>query len=94
MYAVYTEGEGLRDPVNIVGHETLPERDNKCPDFAGCFEVEFVSQGFGMGRSTEDTLGIGWDLLSTFPESELNRIDEELIENCYGDDTESVEVET
>ncbi|CQR51317.1 MULTISPECIES: ATP synthase subunit B [Haloferax] len=93
MYAAYAEGEDLRDLVNIVGREALSERDNKYLDFAERFEAEFVNQGFDTDRSIEDTLDIGWDLLSTLPKSELNRIDEELIEDYYDEDAESVEAE-
>ncbi|MGB9957258.1 ATP synthase subunit B [Haloferax prahovense] len=93
MYAAYAEGEDLRDLVNIVGREALSERDNKYLDFAERFEAEFVNQGFDTDRSIEETLDIGWDLLSMLPKSELNRIDEELIEDYYEEDAESVEAE-
>jgi V/A-type H+-transporting ATPase subunit B len=83
LYAAYAEGEDLRDLVNIVGREALSERDNKYLDFADAFENEFVQQGYDTNRSIEDTLGIGWDLLSAFPKPELNRIDEDLIEDYY-----------
>ena len=86
MYAAYAEGEDLRDLVNIVGREALSERDNKYLDFAEAFEAEFVQQGYDTNRSIEDTLDIGWDLLSELPKTELNRIDEELIEQYYHDD--------
>ncbi|KAB1197425.1 MULTISPECIES: ATP synthase subunit B [Haloferax] len=93
MYAAYAEGEDLRDLVNIVGREALSERDNKYLDFAERFEAEFVNQGFDSNRSIADTLDIGWELLSTLPKSELNRIDEELIEEYYQEDAETVEAE-
>ncbi|KAB1186855.1 MULTISPECIES: ATP synthase subunit B [Haloferax] len=93
MYAAYAEGEDLRDLVNIVGREALSERDNKYLDFAERFEAEFVNQGFDSNRSIDETLDIGWDLLSTLPKSELNRIDEELIEKYYQEDAETVEAE-
>ena len=93
MYAAYAEGEDLRDLVNIVGREALSERDNKYLDFAERFEAEFVNQGFDTNRSIDETLDIGWELLSTLPKSELNRIDEELIEKYYHEDAETVEAE-
>jgi V/A-type H+-transporting ATPase subunit B len=93
MYAAYAEGEDLRDLVNIVGREALSERDNKYLDFAERFEAEFVNQGFDSNRSIAETLDIGWELLSTLPKSELNRIDEELIEKYYQEDAETVEAE-
>jgi V/A-type H+-transporting ATPase subunit B len=86
MYAAYAEGEDLRDLVNIVGREALSERDNKYLDFADRFEAEFIDQGFQTNRPLEDTLDIGWDLLSMLPKTELNRVDEEFIEKYYRED--------
>jgi V/A-type H+-transporting ATPase subunit B len=92
MYAAYAEGEDLRDLVNIVGREALSERDNKYLDFADRFEDEFVDQGFDTNRSIDDTLEIGWDLLSMLPKEELNRVDEDLIEEHYRDGESAEEV--
>jgi V/A-type H+-transporting ATPase subunit B len=86
LYAAYAEGEDLRDLVNIVGREALSERDNIYLDFADRFEEEFVQQGFTTDRDVEETLDIGWELLSMFPKAELNRIDEDLIEEYYGEE--------
>ncbi|SFB79623.1 V/A-type H+-transporting ATPase subunit B [Halobiforma haloterrestris] len=86
MYAAYAEGEDLRDLVNIVGREALSERDNKFLDFADRFEAEFVQQGYDTNRDIDETLELGWDLLSTLPKEELNRIDEDLIEEHYRED--------
>jgi V/A-type H+-transporting ATPase subunit B len=88
MYAAYAEGEDLRDLVNIVGREALSERDNRYLDFADRFEAEFVDQGFETDRSIDQTLDIGWGLLSTLPKEELNRIDEELIAEYYTEEEE------
>lgn len=92
MYAAYAEGEDLRDLVNIVGREALSERDNKYLDFADAFETEFVDQGFETNRGLEETLEIGWDLLSMLPKEELNRVDEEFIEEYYREDDSEREV--
>ncbi|WP_135821543.1 ATP synthase subunit B [Halostella litorea] len=86
MYAAYAEGEDLRDLVNIVGREALSERDNKFLDFADRFEEELVQQGFDTNRDIDETLELGWDLLSMLPKEELNRVDEELIEEHYRED--------
>ncbi|WP_435359730.1 ATP synthase subunit B [Haloarchaeobius sp. DFWS5] len=93
MYAAYAEGEDLRDLVNIVGREALSERDAKYLDFADLFEEQFANQGFHTDRSIEETLEIGWDLLSTLPKTELNRVDEDLIEEHYREDVEAETVE-
>ena len=90
-YAAYAEGEDLRDLVNIVGREALSELDNKYLDFADAFETEFVQQGHKTNRDIEETLDLGWELLSQLPKESLNRIDEDLIEEYYIED-ESEEV--
>jgi V/A-type H+-transporting ATPase subunit B len=86
LYAAYAEGEDLRDLVNIVGREALSERDNKYLDFADRFENEFVQQGYDTDRTIEETLDIGWDLLSMLPKAELNRVDQEFIDEYYRED--------
>jgi len=94
LYAAYAEGEDLRDLVNIVGREALSERDNKYLDLADRFEAEFVQQGYNTNRSIDETIEIGWDLLSALPKQELNRVDEDLIEEHYReDDSELVELD-
>ncbi|WP_436925585.1 ATP synthase subunit B [Halosimplex amylolyticum] len=89
LYAAYAEGEDLRDLVNIVGREALSERDNQYLDFAEEFEEQFVQQGYNTDRDIDETLDIGWDLLSKLPKNELNRIDEEYIEEYYREDVEA-----
>jgi len=93
MYAAYAEGEDLRDLVNIVGREALSERDNKYLDFADAFEERFVQQGFDTNRTIDETIELGWDLLSTLPRTELNRVDEELIEEHYREDAAAADAE-
>ena len=43
-------------------------------------EKEYVSQGFRTDRTIEETLEIGWKLLSMLPKSELKRIRDEYLE--------------
>jgi V/A-type H+-transporting ATPase subunit B len=49
-------------------------------DFADTFERQYVSQGEYENRSIEETLDLGWRLLSVFPTSELKRIRGEWID--------------
>ena len=86
LFSAYAEGKDLRDLVNIVGREALSEQDNLYLDFADRFEMEFVNQGYDTNRDIVDTLDIGWELLSTLPKAQLNRIDEEDIERYYVED--------
>lgn len=79
LYYAYAEGRGLRDLVAVVGEEALTGRDKLYLQFSDRFERSFINQGPYEDRDIEKTLDIGWELLSAFPESELKRIDPEII---------------
>jgi len=83
MYAGYAEGNDLRGLVAIVGKDALSERDRMLLEFADLFENRFVKQGFDEDRTIEDTLNLGWELLSTLPVEQLVRIDRELIQKYH-----------
>jgi V/A-type H+-transporting ATPase subunit B len=83
LYAVYAEGNDLRGLVAIVGKEALSERDRVSLEFADLFEDRFVRQGPNEDRSIEETLDLGWELLSTLPVEQLVRIDRGLIEKYH-----------
>lgn len=83
LYAAYAEGLDLRDLVAVVGEEALSERDRKYLDFAEEFEERFINQGEDEDRSIEETLDLGWDLLTEIPKRELKRIDEKWIDKYY-----------
>jgi len=83
MYAGYAEGNDLRGLVAIVGKDALSERDRMFLEFADLFENRFVRQGFDEDRTIEDTLNLGWELLSTLPVEQLVRIDRELIQKYH-----------
>ncbi|RLF33468.1 MAG: V-type ATP synthase subunit B [Thermoplasmata archaeon] len=83
LYAAYAEGVDLRDLVAIVGEDALSERDKKFLHFADEFEEKFVSQDAHENRTIEQTLNIGWELLSKLPLSELKKIDEKHIKKYH-----------
>jgi V/A-type H+-transporting ATPase subunit B len=83
MYAGYAEGNDLRGLVAIVGKDALSERDRLLLEFADLFENRFVRQGYDEDRTIEDTLTIGWDILSTLPVDQLTRIDRDLINKYH-----------
>jgi len=85
IYALYAEGQDLRDLVAIVGEDALSDRDEKILKFTNTYEEEFVDQGFDGNRTIEESLELAWDLLSIVPSGELTRIDNELIEEKLSD---------
>ena len=68
----------------ILGEAALTAIDKLYAEFADRFEKEYVSQGFETNRTIEETLNLGWKLLSILPRSELKRIDDRLLDEYYG----------
>ncbi len=83
LYAAYAEGRDLRDLVAVVGEEALTERDKAFLKFAERFEAEFINQGKDEDRTIEETLAIGWDLISILPKRDLKRIRPEILEKYH-----------
>jgi len=83
MYAGYAEGNDLRGLVAIVGKDALSERDRLLLEFADLFENRFVRQGYDEDRTIDDTLNLGWELLSTLPVEQLTRIDRDTINKYH-----------
>ena len=79
LYATYAQGKDARSLSASVGEEALSDIDRKYLKIANNFERKFVNQGVDENRSIEQTLNIGWELLSEIPESELKRIKPEFI---------------
>jgi V/A-type H+-transporting ATPase subunit B len=82
LFASYANGVDLRRLVAIIGEEALTDRDRLYLKFAEEFEREFIGQGQS-DRSIEDTLSIGWKLLSKFPRAELKRIKQDHVDRYY-----------
>jgi V/A-type H+/Na+-transporting ATPase subunit B len=79
LFASYAIGRDQRALSAIVGEESLSATDRLYLKFADRFEQEFVNQRPDEDRTIDETLDIGWKILSDFPESELKRIKPEFI---------------
>ena len=80
LFAAYATGKENKELMSILGEAALSPTDLIYAKFADEFERRYVSQGFDENRSIEETLDLGWDLLSMLPVGELKRIKEEHIE--------------
>jgi V/A-type H+/Na+-transporting ATPase subunit B len=78
LYAFYARGRDVRRMAAIVGEANLGEEERRFLEFADRFERELVGQG-GTSRSIEETLDLGWRLLSAFPPEALTRIPAALV---------------
>ena len=83
LFAAYSRGKDARDLEIILGEDALSPLDREYAKFSEAFEKQYVSQGFNADRSIEETLNIGWSLLSMLPASELKRVHDEYIEQYY-----------
>ena len=83
LFAAYSRGKDARDLEIILGEDALSPLDREYAKFSEAFEKQYVSQGFNTDRSIEETLNIGWSLLSMLPASELKRVHDEYIEQYY-----------
>ncbi len=80
LYAAYARGKEAQELATILGEAALSAEDQKYMSFANEFEGRYISQGYYENRTVEQTLDLGWELLSMFDNVELKRIDLELIE--------------
>ena len=80
LFAAYAAGKDAKELMTILGESALSDTDKLYAKFAEAFEQRFVNQGNETNRSIEETLDLGWELLSILPVSELKRIKPEYIE--------------
>jgi V/A-type H+-transporting ATPase subunit B len=85
LYAAYAQGVQLRQLASIAGKESLSSRDQLYLEFADQFEHQFIHQGEER-RPIEETLNLGWNLLTLIPKSSLNRIPLNYIDKYYPGD--------
>ncbi len=80
LFAAYARGKEAKDLAVILGDAALSDVDKLYAKFADEFEQRYVSQGYTTNRTIEETLNLGWELLSILPRSELKRIRDEYLD--------------
>jgi V/A-type H+-transporting ATPase subunit B len=83
LFASYARGKEAKELAVILGEAALTDIDKLYAKFADTFEKEYVSQGYQTDRSIDQTIDLGWKLLSILPKAELKRIRDEYIEKYY-----------
>lgn len=84
LFAAYARGKDAKELMVILGEAALTDIDKLYAKFADEFEKQYVSQGYQSNRSIEETLSLGWKLLSILPKGELKRIKDRYVEQYYG----------
>lgn len=84
LFSAYARGKEAKELMVILGDSAITDIDKLYAKFADAFEEEYVSQGYNTDRTIEETLNLGWKLLSILPRSELKRIKDEYLDMYYG----------
>lgn len=83
LFAAYARVQDARALASVIGEEELAPADKKYILFGRLFEEHFVNQGNLENRTIEQTLNLGWQLLSLLPKEELDRCDAKTLEQFY-----------
>jgi V/A-type H+-transporting ATPase subunit B len=83
LYYAYAEGKLVQGTALVSGEKALTNTDKLYLKFMERFEREFISQNLYENRDIEETLNIGWRLLSILPEPELTRIEPSIIKRYH-----------
>ncbi|MEG1066940.1 MAG: V-type ATP synthase subunit B, partial [Erysipelotrichaceae bacterium] len=83
LFACYAAVQDARSLASVIGEDELSPIDKQYMEFGKLFEEHFISQGFDTNRSIDETLDLGWDLLSVLPKEELDRVDDAIVNEHY-----------
>ena len=83
VFAAYATGKEAKELSAILGDSALTETDKLYAKFADEFEKRYINQGFNENRSIEETLQIGWELLTILPRSEMKRIKDKYLDQYF-----------
>ena len=83
LYAAFAHVQEVRALASVIGEEEMSSVDQQYLSFGDHFELDFIQQENDENRTIEETLRIGWKLLSMLPREELTRLSDKLIDQYY-----------
>lgn len=83
LFSAYAKVQDVVSLASVIGEDELSDTDKKYLEFGKAFESKFINQGANENRSIEETLDLGWQILTLLPESELDRVSDELMNKYY-----------
>ncbi|MBQ4485788.1 MAG: V-type ATP synthase subunit B [Oscillospiraceae bacterium] len=86
LFAAYAAVGDARSLASVIGEDELSAKDKAYLRFGALFEKYFINQGFDENRTIEQTLDLGWILLSALPRNALDRVNEKLLDEKYRPD--------
>ncbi len=91
LFASYAKVQDAKALASVIGEDELSQNDKLIMNFGKEFERVFINQGENENRTIEQTLDLGWKLLSMLPDSELDRVDEAILKKYLKSDTDKKE---
>jgi V/A-type H+-transporting ATPase subunit B len=79
LITAYSEGKSSVEDISNFGKRALLERNLLYAKFANSLEKYFINQKADDYRLVDETLDLGWELLSTLPKTDLTCVPTELI---------------
>ncbi|MBR0541638.1 MAG: V-type ATP synthase subunit B [Clostridia bacterium] len=83
LLSTYAKVQDAKALASVIGEDELGNEDKMLLKFGEAFEERFLNQGYTENRTIEQTLDLGWELLSTLPRNMLDRVDDKTIEQYY-----------
>ncbi len=83
LFASYAKVQDAKALASVIGEDELSAADKQLMEFGRVFEQKFINQGYTENRTIEETLDLGWELLSMLPREQLDRVDEEMLDKHY-----------
>ena len=83
LFSSYAKVQDAKSLASVIGEDELSAADKRLLKFGREFESRFLTQSPYENRSIEETLNLGWELLSQLPREDLDRVDDETIKRYY-----------
>lgn len=83
LFASYAKVQEAKALAGVIGEDELSQSDKMYLKFGKEFEDRFINQGFYENRTIDETLDLGWELLSLLERKELDRVDEAILDKHY-----------
>lgn len=80
LFASYAKVQEVRALASVIGEDEVSPTDKLYMEFGKLFEEKFIGQGKDENRDIQQSLNLGWEVLSILPVSELDRLDQETID--------------
>ena len=83
LMSSYSAVGEARSLASVIGEDELSADDKLLMKFGEAFENRFVKQAFTENRTLEQTLDLGWELLSMLPRRMLDRVNSKILDKYY-----------